>query len=294
MSSPWQLTITGTFVIAGKEPDGDSVRFRADDPSLFAALRNGHRVRPSRDGTVQLRFEGIDAPELHYMGQAQQLGSEARDRLLEKMGFTEVEFRANGMMVESAQPADGVAGAILAQAVETHGRPIAWVFVGPAATELEDGQWRDLDLALLQQSLNHRMLESGAAYYTVYTSTARRDDLREAARGARDQDLGVWKLDQSGEFYLVDHDSIGPDPGAQLILPKLFRRCTDYLRAVDQGFDGGLVDWIVAVSTSPIRDEDDGVVLPDGTEVRLSNLILQMNTTVRFQPDLLDVVFIEK
>jgi hypothetical protein len=54
--------------------------------------------------------------------------------------------------------------------------------------------------------------------------------------------------------------SIGPE--GQLILPKLFRRATDYLGAVAGGF--------------------------------LSDLLVQANDTVRFQADLLDVVFVEK
>jgi hypothetical protein len=53
--------------------------------------------------------------------------------------------------------------------------------------------------------------------------------------------------------------------GGQLTLPKLFRRATDHLRARDGGFQGNLADWL-----------------------------LQANRTIRFQADLLDVVFVEK
>jgi hypothetical protein len=51
----------------GYEPDGDSVRFITDDATHYDALKRSDRIRPSpRDGSVQLRFEGVDAPELHY------------------------------------------------------------------------------------------------------------------------------------------------------------------------------------------------------------------------------------
>ena len=76
------LVIAGEAVVVGKQPDGDSVRFRAGDPDLFTQLENGQRVQPSADGTVQLRFDGIDAPELHYQGHEQPQGTTARDSLL--------------------------------------------------------------------------------------------------------------------------------------------------------------------------------------------------------------------
>jgi len=60
--------IAGRAVLVGKQPDGDSVRFVPDDATLLTGLKNGDRVRVSGDGSVQLRFDGIDAPELHYQG----------------------------------------------------------------------------------------------------------------------------------------------------------------------------------------------------------------------------------
>ncbi|HJT04710.1 MAG TPA: hypothetical protein VJ757_13960, partial [Pseudonocardiaceae bacterium] len=67
MAAPYFLCIQGELVIAGYEPDGDSVRFIADDSAHYAALKRADRLRPSpRDRSVQLRFDGVDAPELHY------------------------------------------------------------------------------------------------------------------------------------------------------------------------------------------------------------------------------------
>jgi len=294
MASPWHLAITGTFVVVGKEPDGDSARFRADDASHFEHLRNGHRVRPSRDGTVQLRVEAIDATELHYMNQAQNFAAEGRDHFLADLGFSNVRVQDGSTIVDSADPADGVRGAILTRAADVHGRPISWVLVGDRAAALHDGRWAQLTEDLLRASVNAEMLSSGFAYYTVYTSTALRPVLRQLASAARAANLGVWNLDRTGEFHLVDRSSIGPGPAGQVILPKLFRRCTDYLSALEKGFQGTLAEWILSVSTSPARDENDRVVLADGTEVPLTALILEQNTMVRFQPDLLDITFVEK
>jgi hypothetical protein len=178
--------------------------------------------------------------------------------------------------------------------VERNGRPVAFVLLGADAQDLASGEWTDIDARLVGKTLNARLLESGMAYYTVYTSTPLRSTLRSLASRARranqGQGRGVWRVDCTRDFRLVDQASIGPE--GQLILPKLFRRCTDYLKAVEKGFDGNLSEWIVAVSATT-RSENDPVVLADGTEVRLADLIMQMNSNIVFQPDLLDIAFVE-
>jgi hypothetical protein len=112
------------------------------------------------------------------------------------------------------------------------------------------------------------------------------------AAGARAAGRGVWGLDTTADWVLAEQASIGPS--GQLILPKLFRRCTDYLKAVGKGFTGNLGDWLVASSATPTRDENDRVLLHDTTEVHLSDLIQQRNQHIAFQADLLDITFIEK
>src|SRR5262249_9405372 len=85
---PTYVVIPGTFLIVGYEPDGDSVRFVADDRAQYSHLRRSNLIHLApNDGSVQLRFEGIDATELHYGGGEQPLGREGRDALLKAMGF---------------------------------------------------------------------------------------------------------------------------------------------------------------------------------------------------------------
>ncbi|AFY87568.1 MAG: hypothetical protein CLLPBCKN_004308 [Chroococcidiopsis cubana SAG 39.79] len=292
MASPFYLTIKGKFVIADKEPDGDSVRFIADDSDLYQELQRNYRIKPSRDRSVQLRFEGIDAPEVHYGRYAQPLGDETRDFLLKKMGFAKIKFQ--GDRVQSADP-DTISGVILTQAADVNGRPISYALIGKNAAQLENGDWTQVEPELLRQTLNFLMMAEGRAYYTVYTSTPRshRQVLREAALAAREKDLGVWAADSTSIFRLVDFDSITP-PNGQLILPKLFRRCTDYLKAVADGYSGNLADWLEGVSLQRSRNENDAVIIRDRTQVSLSSLIEQYNSQIAFQEDLLDITFVEK
>jgi endonuclease YncB( thermonuclease family) len=293
MTSPSYLVIKGTFAIIGKEPDGNTVHFIADDPDLFRYLHRSYRVKLSGDDSVYLRFEGVDAPELHYGFAAQPLGKDARDTLLSWMGFDHIAFlRSDSAMVRSADP-DSIRGAILSQAVETNGRPVSYVLLDPVAAPLQEGTWVQVQEALLKQTMNYRLLTAGLAYYTVYTSTplTHRHLLRAAADQAREAGLGVWGTDASGSFTLADQHSIGPE--GQLVVPKLFRRCTDYLKDVARGYQGNLSDWLVWVSRGS-RSENDLVVIDDKLELPLSTLLDQRNRTIVFKADLLEIAFVEK
>jgi endonuclease YncB( thermonuclease family) len=294
VAAPYYLAIRGRLVVVGKEPDGDSVRFIAEHPEHYRQLKNAHRIDPSADGSVQLRFEGVDAPELHYGSAAQPLGREARDQLLAWIGFSDLDYAPPGeTRVTSATP-ESVPAFILSQAAEVNGRPVSYLLLEEQAAPAQDGAWTLVDRPMLDRTLNARLLQEGVAYPTVYSSTpvGHRAHLRTLATEAREKAAGVWAIDASAGFVLDDQASIGPE--GQLILPKLFRRATDYLRARDGGFQGNLADWLLQVSASPSRNENDQVVVCGGIEVHLSDLLLQANRTVRFQADLLDVVFVEK
>jgi hypothetical protein len=147
---------------------------------------------------------------------------------------------------------------------------------------------------LLQRTINSFLLRQGHAYYTVYTSTPllHRRTLKPIARLARQNGIGVWSTDDTASFTLEDQTSIGPE--GNLILPKLFRRCTDYLKAVQQGFIGELTDWLRENATGA-RAEND-LVLLDGVQgpVPFSTLIDQRNQEITLEVDLLSMTFVEK
>jgi endonuclease YncB( thermonuclease family) len=285
------LLIRGAFVVIGKSPDGDSVRFIPDDAALLKRLDNSRRIRPSKDGSVQLRFEAIDAPELHFENAAQPLGVEARDALLKRMGFTNLRFDKNETATSST-PAR-VRGAILSQAAESNGRPISYAFLERDVNGLQDGSRVALTDTLLKASLNDAMMRSGLAYYTVYSSTpeAQRAYFKALALEARGMKLGVWAQDKTAAFTIKDESSVGET--GQLILPKLFRRVTSYLSNVRRKqFRGSLKDWLIASRDTP-RSEDDAVDV-NGARKNLSDLLEVSGQTVRFNADPLQLTFIEK
>lgn len=187
VGSPYLLALHGKFVIIGKEPDGDSVRFVPDTPEHFDQLHRAHLIRPAHDDSVQLRFEGIDAPELHYGSDAQPLGKEARDLLLKLIGFEQVTYsaRPNSTSVTSSTPTE-VGAYIISQAADVHGRPISYALRDDAA-KLTNNTWVHVNNALLEKTLNVQMVDAGQAYYLGYTSaaTAHRRYISGAERGRR-------------------------------------------------------------------------------------------------------------
>jgi endonuclease YncB( thermonuclease family) len=279
------LFIRGSFVIVNKQPDGDSVRFRPDDGSLLKKLKRGYRIDPSKDGTVQLRFEAVDAPELHYLGDRQPLGREARDFLLSELGFSNYIYDHNDTITD-AVPKE-IRGGIFSQAAETNGRPISYVFLEPDLVSFQDGERITIDDALLAKSMNAKVLQAGMAYYTVYSSQAEshRIFMRGLAEQAKAVNLGLWAVDKTSEFSLLTFSDITTN---QLILPKLFRRCIGYLRDRDKGFSGTLKDWLLA---NPNRDD---AVLLGTRQTTLSSLLDVQGTTVRVLFDPLEAIFIEK
>jgi hypothetical protein len=290
--SPEFRLIRGLFVIVGKQPDGDSVRFIADDTSLLDKLENHWRIRLSKDNSVQLRFEAIDAPELHYLGQAQPLGSESRDALLKLMGFKAPQFKPDGATVISAS-VETVRGAILSNAAEANGRPVSYVLLEKDAKGLTDGARVKVSDAILQNTLNAKQLLNGMSYLTVYSSTpeAHRTFLRGLTLRASASKLGVWARDASASFKLVTKDSV--NERGVLILTKLFRRCISYFNAKDKNSSlGSITDWMISSQTSGVPEDD--LVKTKGQTVRLSSLLKVAGNQVKFAVDTTELVFVEK
>jgi len=323
MAAPLYPCIQGKIVVSGYAPDGDSVRFVPADPRqlgllsrsslivrgfapdtpgesslstlrsescgwgcaphTLAALAPALRQGKPGDGSVQIRLEGIDAPEVHYTQLGQPLGAIARDALLAWLGFSKIAFAKDGETIASSTPAS-VPAAILARSVDTHGRPIAYVL----RDHRVHGKPRchHVNAALLAQTANHAMIEGGFAYLLAYSSLPRehRRALRELAHVARAHKRGVWAHDSTTRgFELHGRRSIGPH-GA-LVFPKLFRRCVSFLADRARGFRASLVEWLGA---------NERVLLPHAANVPFRSIVHERGNHVALAHDLLDLVFVEQ
>jgi len=220
--------IPGTFHVVGYSPDGDSIRFKADDPALWKGLE-GPAVEMNKKEHAQLRFEAIDTLETHYSGahhQPAELAVGARDRLLELLGIGSVVWNEKNTEVISAN--DGMPGYVVAKVIEKNRRPVSFAFTGALPPGIGDEVF--LDAKLLKKSLNYALIREGLAYPTFYSGLF--FDLRKAfanaVRSARFRKIGIWKEDATTTGFAFP--SIQDLENDLVILPKLFRRLIEYLK----------------------------------------------------------------
>lgn len=225
--------IKGTYHVLNYSPDGDSIRFMPTNPALIRTL-SGPAPKINARGHVQLRIEAMDTLETHYsppsgggaLNQPLGLAHAARTALIDFVKITNVVWSQNGNTVVSAT--DGTPGYVLARSVEKYGRPIAFVFAGNAPEA--DGASVMLDEQRMKQSFNYQALAQGLAYPTYYKGLFfdLRTALTSAVVQARKQKLGVHRDDVTSTTGVIV-SSLSVITTDRPILPKLFRRMSEYL-----------------------------------------------------------------
>jgi endonuclease YncB( thermonuclease family) len=293
MSLGFYRCIKGKLIVRQRQsPDGDSMRFVANDMTLFKGLPRFSP--PSEAGGIesyQLRFQAIDTPELHYGGAAQPHGLESRNGLLEWLDVDPKDW--NWVVAPSGFEWECKA-VILCDAFEAHGRPIAFVL---KEHEAEDGADVKLTNSILENTYNYHAVKKGMAYLGLYSgglSLESQSSFIAAYKKAKSAKLGIWKLDKTHRFTVNTLNDIGPEQGS-LIYPKIFRRCVDALRWAGGEFKAGhdIDDFLKA---SPKEDDEFIVDATHGGQVksRLSEVLEQVNNQIKIQVDLNMVEFVPK
>lgn len=298
--------IRGTFHLVGKtaagkpsgfEPDGDSMHFKPANPALLQALpRVRFPLKPSAIGSVQLRFEGIDALELHYRADAggpftsqpRPLADQARDALTGLLKMNPVAYaQPDGRTVLTPTPRDAVPGYILSRTLEANGRPVAFVFAGSAPPPAPDGASVTLTVAMLRRSLNYKLVRSGNAYPLFYEGLFAdiRESLSTAARRARKEGAGLWAQDRSISGLTIANGTADL-VASGVIFPKLYRRLIDYFAAVPGATLDGFPAWLK-------KTREQVLDLPETNFTHFDNMIsVDGDDTIRMLRHAEDMVFI--
>lgn len=273
--------LTGRFVIRyaespgqGPTPDGDTVKFRPDDPSIVEELGLASGVEPklSAQHRISLRLEAVDALETNFDGSRQEasLGRAARDALLARLGFRDIVWDpARPGQVASANAGE-MPGWVLSDAVEQNGRLVAFAFPGtspPAA----DGASVPVDAAMLRSGVNLQMLSQGLVYPLLYTNLPDevRDLVVELSTAARAGRRGVWARSTADPDSAADL-SAGPAALRDLVMwPKLFRRLSRYFAGGRNDLDG-FRSWLAG---GPVDRDDAVLVLDTGARTRLHDIV---------------------
>lgn len=226
--------IQGTYHVIGYSPDGDSIRFQADDPNAWSGL-NGRKARLNTRGHAQLRIEAIDTLETHYKRKHQpaEFADSATRKLFKLLGIDDVVWTEGRTRVKEAS--DGVPGYIVSRETDRYGRPIAFLFAGKS--RFDDGDEVYLGKTLGRKSINYKMLKYGLAYPTFYEGLFY--DLRaifvEQANEARKAKRGFWKFDKTNKAIQIDGFETIEEHF--VMLPKLFRRIVAYLNMTGGEWD---------------------------------------------------------
>ena len=284
------LCLAGTFHVLGAEPDGDSIRFRPDDPADWDKVPGPNAVRRNASSAAQLRLDAVDALETHYtppgghtQHQPLELAHAAAADLVDWLGFRDVE--RDGETVTSVE-ADDRRGFILTRGADLYGRCVA--LAGRADAPATSGEQAFVDVALLRETANHRLIASGLAYPTFYTQLylELRTELSEQAQAARAVRAGVFADDRTQSGVTVASQATLTD--SAVILPKLFRRLAEYLQLNDG-------DVSLAGFSEFLAQQDDRVwIVPTGHKTGFDTVVAVDGQTVKLTRPPEELVFEEK
>lgn len=255
------VLIKGTFDPTSGEPDGDSVRFQAEDDTLFDKLEG--RVEFKGGGQVQLRYEAIDALEKAAI---RPFSSDATKQNIKLLGGGK----------------SGLPGYILSRNADGNGRPVCFVFTGNPPDWDNDGSGNELDAHLLRQSVNYRLLQEGYVYPMFYDTLYKelRDEMVAATQKARAAKRGIWSADRSTDGFQVDV----PPNLAELppIFPKLWRRLQSFYQRPSNR-KKGLDVFYRELS----RGKDRLFTIPDQRSIKFSTVLKVSGNkiTMRYKPE---------
>jgi hypothetical protein len=273
--------IAGTFHIKGFQPDGDSIRFQATNQANWDFF-TWKTAADKAEKKKQLRVEAIDALETHYDGyhQPRAFALAALESLLEMLKIDTVVYSLSLTQVVDAN--DGKAGFIASATVDPFGRPVSYVF--PKNAKLTDGAVMDSSALPIDDSINFQLAREGLVYPTFYTTTDRvfAEKIRSVVARARATKRGIWSIDRTSDFTLLDIRTLQED---NLILPKLFRRLVGFYDNYAE-FDQ-LVEYM--------KKQRDNLVLWDGTKKKsLADLMTFDGRRIRLTTPVEDILFSPK
>lgn len=269
--------IKGTFHVKGYQPDGDSIRFRADSEANWSFFPNA-----GDENKRQLRIEAIDALETHYEGYHQPMpfAIAALEKLLALIGIKNVKYSLSVTHIVDAD--DASPGFIASAGMDRYKRPISFLF--PEDVPLTDGAEMDMSQLPLEKSVNYLLLREGLVYPTFYTSTEPivLDKFRTATERARIAGRGLWSIDRTPDFTIWDTRTI---QDSVMILPKLFRRLV--------GFFDRYQDF-KELPAYMVRQQDDLQLVNNPTPRSLASLMIIKGRRLKLKVNVEDILFSPK
>src|SRR5262245_10380533 len=269
----------------GPQPDGDTITFQPDNPALVRGLPrlSGRGPNMNARGNIPVRYEGIDALETHFEGAHQQLqfANAARDENLRLVGFKNVKFFPD--LPNNVQSVDQnpLVGYVIANGIEANGRLLGLVY--PGHTSMQDGSKPFVEAALIDQSINVKLITAKLAYMEPYDTMpiSLVQHLRTVIAPARQAKAELFAAEDVNTTKSVAIPDLAKLQGL-VMWPKLFRRLAAYFSQGHAGL-GQFDSWI---REDPVH-RDDSLRLPDGEKSNMHDTYtLDGNTLkLKFNPE---------
>ncbi|MCG8054917.1 MAG: hypothetical protein JAY94_04465 [Candidatus Thiodiazotropha endolucinida] len=264
--------VKGTVSIDGKSPDGDTLSFHIDnhDEWIWPKTKNGRFPRFNSKYQTNIRFEAIDALELHFtiqnvypeiiVKQPLGLAKKARDRLIELCGFDMTNVLEDDEFSLQDPDNQRMPVTLAYNGIDPFGRIIGFVFTDEMGFEVSERiPIIRLSPEEVSQSVNATLLREGLVYPTYYGSLypELRNKLTDIAQEAKQEPKGLWVENQSE--FVFDRKPNLSDLEGLVMLPKLFRRLSTHIAK-----NGAVSNFRKA-----LYESNDKVV--DVRDVRLTN-----------------------
>jgi len=264
--------VKGTVSVDGKSPDGDTIAFTIDTRNewMWPETEDGRFPQFNSKYQANIRFEAIDALELHYsiqsvhpgktLRQPLDLAKQARNRLLDLCGFDRTALIESDDFKITDSKQQKIPVTLAYNGIDSYGRIIGFVFTQDMGFEVSDrNPTVQLTPEHVSQSLNAQLLREGRVYPTFYNALypQLRAVFSDIVVKARSQSLGIWERHQ--DEFVFDRKPSLEEIEALVMMPKLFRRLSTHI--AQNGAVSGFRDYL--------RDINDMTV--DTREVRLSD-----------------------
>jgi hypothetical protein len=328
------VLIKGSFHVVGQSPDGDSLKFRAANVSLWDKIQSENRETflknyKEANGVVNLRLEGIDALETHYMppkplnldykpkgyAQPEHFGRISTNAFLEMLGVTEVKWRTFGRNTYISQAVvhgtlvktkltDHIPGFIITGDIELNGRPVSWVFTGDS--EIPDGTMLNKEqlAELVTRSANYHLLRTGMVYPLFYSTLPAvvRAEMAEAVKEAlllASQHVNdatpppnIWLIDYSVRGIELTSVKLLTDSHA--IYPYLFRKIIKHYQNVEvERLQAGIASAENIPLANFFREGNPTIfVVSEQDFLRLDEVVETQGMTIRMKKAPHDLVFL--
>lgn len=238
--------VSGFLSVEGRSPDGDTVAFYLNEENLgdwvWTKTKTGRFPSFNKSFQTNVRFEGIDALELHYRDrlawpavdshQKKSLALDARNRMLDLCGFDRSAFTESANHTLRDPSNQLIPATVAYNDVDPFGRLIGFVFNADDSPELsnEDDPERFLSVDDVKRSVNAKLLKEGLVFPTFYGGlyTQLREAMTELTLSAmNDADSPIWQAYQP--TFVMDRGGDLEALKELVIMPKLYRRLFTHL-----------------------------------------------------------------